>query len=105
MELKLSIKIFIGFLERREVSQLFANVFALIYSFCLGLYNIMPLEATALDCTIACCKFYDAWKHLGDTALYFYTLDFPQAAQAVVNFKNVEIKEFGFSVLIESMPF
>jgi glycosyltransferase involved in cell wall biosynthesis len=92
-ELNLSSEVlFLGFVEKDEVNQLYANAFAHIYGSCLGPDNIPPLEAMALDCPTVCANFDGAREQLGDAVLYFDPLDFVQAAKAVKDLKDPELR-------------
>jgi glycosyltransferase involved in cell wall biosynthesis len=75
--------LFLGFVERAELVQLYRGAFCLVYATFCGPDNLPPLEAFALGCPVVASDVPGAKEQLGEAALLFSPSDYEDIAQKI----------------------
>lgn len=79
---------FMGFVNQKDLIQLYRGAFALIYASLLGPENLPPLEAFAIGCPVIAADIPGAREQLEDLALYFSALEENDLAEKIIMLKN-----------------
>jgi glycosyltransferase involved in cell wall biosynthesis len=84
--------LFLGFVDKEIISQLYINAFAHIYASCIGPDNLPPLEAMVFNCPTICSRFEGAMEQLRDAVLYFDPLDPDDCAKSILELENPKLR-------------
>jgi glycosyltransferase involved in cell wall biosynthesis len=84
--------LFLGFVDKEIISQLYINAFAHIYASCIGPDNLPPLEAMVFNCPTICSRFEGAIEQLSDAVLYFDPLDPDDCAKSILELLDPKMR-------------
>jgi len=84
---------FLGFVDQRDLVQLYRGAFCLAYPSFFGPDNLPPLEALAIGCPVVAADVPGAREQLGEAALFFPPTQETKLAEAILSLRNRESRE------------